>query len=39
MSAFTAKSNDWVIKYTQLFPTRQEAMRREKEIKNKKSRK
>ncbi|MEI9955609.1 MAG: GIY-YIG nuclease family protein [Ferruginibacter sp.] len=29
----------WVIKYSEEFPTRMDAMKREKEIKNKKSRK
>ncbi len=38
-SKSTKKTNDWVIKYTEKFGTRQEAMRREREIKNKKSKK
>ncbi|MBX2907866.1 MAG: GIY-YIG nuclease family protein [Taibaiella sp.] len=39
MSTFTSKTNDWVVKYFESFPTREAAMKREKEIKNKKSRK
>ena len=38
-SKSTKKSNDWVIKYSETFATRKEAMNRELEIKNKKSRK
>ena len=38
-SNFTSKATDWELKFSQLFDTRQEAMKREKEIKNKKSRK
>lgn len=32
-------ANDWKIRYSETFDTRSEAMKREKEIKNKKSRK
>ncbi len=39
ISTFTAKASDWVIKYSESFPTRDAAMKREKEIKSKKSRK
>ncbi|MBS1760963.1 MAG: GIY-YIG nuclease family protein [Bacteroidetes bacterium] len=39
LSSFTAKANDWILKYSEQFATREEAMAREKEIKNKKSRK
>ena len=39
ISGFTSKSDDWVLKYQEQFPTRETAMKREKEIKNKKSRK
>ena len=38
-SKSTKKANDWVVKYTEEFGTRAEAMKRELEIKNKKSRK
>ena len=38
-SKSTKKANDWVLKYTEAFGTRGEAMKRELEIKNKKSRK
>ena len=38
-SKSTKKANDWVVKYTEGFGTRAEAMKRELEIKNKKSRK
>ena len=38
-SKSTKKANDWQIKYTEEFETRQDAARRELEIKNKKSRK
>ncbi len=36
-SKSTKKANDWVIRYTEKFELRQEAMHREREIKNKKS--
>ncbi len=36
-SKSTKKANDWVIRYTEKFESRQEAMHREREIKNKKS--
>lgn len=36
---FTGKANDWVVKYTEIFTTKELAMRREKNIKNWKSRK
>jgi putative endonuclease len=39
MSAFTAKASDWVLKYSESFPDRESAIKREKEIKSKKSRK
>lgn len=39
ISTFTAKANDWTLKYLEILPTREAAMKREKEIKNKKSRK
>ena len=38
-SKSTKKANDWVLKYTEKFESRQEAVRRELEIKHKKSRK
>jgi putative endonuclease len=38
-SKSTKKANDWVVRYTEEFDSRQEAMRRELEIKKKKSRK
>ena len=38
-SAFTSKTEDWVIVYQQQFQTRKEARDRETEIKKKKSRK
>jgi len=39
LSTYTAKANDWELKYTQHFDSRTEAMKRETEIKKKKSRK
>ena len=39
ISTFTAKASDWQLKYSEVYPTRETAMKREKEIKNKKSRK
>jgi putative endonuclease len=36
---FTQKAKDWVVKYVQFFSTKAEAMAREKQIKNWKSRK
>jgi putative endonuclease len=39
ISSFTAKANDWVLKYKEEFPDRISAITREKEIKTKKSRK
>ena len=39
ISDFTAKTNDWQLKYTESFADRKGAISREKEIKNKKSRK
>ncbi|APD05936.1 hypothetical protein UJ101_00389 [Flavobacteriaceae bacterium UJ101] len=36
---FTGKTNDWVILYREVFANQREAIKREKEIKNKKSRK
>jgi len=38
-SKSTKKATDWVLKYTEEFGTRGEAMKRELEIKSKKSRK
>jgi putative endonuclease len=38
-SKSTKKANDWVIYYTEEFESRQDAVRRELDIKNKKSRK
>ena len=38
-SKSTKKANDWILKYTEEFESRQKAMSRELEIKNKKSRK
>jgi putative endonuclease len=38
-SSFTSKANDWQLKFKQPFDTRESAILREKEIKNKKSRK
>ncbi|MES2837751.1 MAG: GIY-YIG nuclease family protein [Bacteroidota bacterium] len=35
---FTGGLGDWELKYSEQFPTKQEAMKREKEIKNWKSR-
>jgi putative endonuclease len=39
ISTFTAKAQDWVLLYRQEFETREEARKREFEIKKKKSRK
>jgi putative endonuclease len=39
ISTFTAKASDWKIMFTQQFNSREEAHKRELEIKNKKSRK
>jgi len=39
MSDFTSKTNDWQLKYTEIFANRKQAISREREIKNKKSRK
>jgi len=36
-STFTSKTSDWKIKYSEAFDTRHAAMRREKEVKMKKS--
>ena len=38
-SKSTKKTNDWVVRYTEEFDSKQAAMYRESEIKNKKSRK
>ena len=38
ISDFTSRTSDWEMKYTESFPDRQLAMKREKEIKKKKSR-
>ena len=37
ISTFTSKADDWELKYSEQFPTRELAMKREKEIKKKKS--
>jgi putative endonuclease len=39
ISHYTAKASDWKLEYTEPFETRQLAMKRETEIKKKKSRK
>ena len=39
ISSFTAKATDWVLKYQEEYSSREEAMKREREIKGKKSRK
>jgi putative endonuclease len=39
ISTFTSKANDWELCYVEKFETRELAMKREKEIKHKKSRK
>ena len=39
ISAFTSKANDWTLVYKESFPTRENAHKREREIKKKKSRK
>jgi len=39
ISTYTSKASDWIIKYTENFSDRESAMKREREIKNKKSRK
>ena len=39
ISDFTAKTNDWQLRYTESFADGKRAISREKEIKNKKSRK
>jgi len=39
ISTYTSKANDWVIKYSEPFNSREEAMNRETAIKKKKSRK
>ena len=39
ISEYTSKATDWEIKYKESFHTRPKAMKREKEIKDKKSRK
>jgi putative endonuclease len=38
-SKSTKKANDWIVKYTEQFESRKEAMERELEIKKKKSKK
>ncbi len=38
-SHFTSQVNDWILKYSEQYPTKSEAMQREYEIKRKKSRK
>jgi len=38
ISDFTSRTSDWEMKYSESFPNRQHAMKREKEIKKKKSR-
>jgi putative endonuclease len=39
VSSYTSKCADWEVKYTEPFDDRESAIKREKEIKNKKSRK
>jgi putative endonuclease len=39
ISDFSAKASDWVLKHVEHFETRELAMKRERQIKNKKSRK
>ena len=39
ISDYTSKAADWTLKYVETFSTRQLAMKREREIKQKKSRK
>ena len=39
ISTFTDKANDWVLQHSEPFPTREDAHKRELEIKGKKSRK
>jgi putative endonuclease len=39
ISTFTANTSDWLLKYSETFDSRELAMKREKEIKRKKSRK
>ncbi|OWW24264.1 hypothetical protein B4Q04_15530 [Zobellia sp. OII3] len=36
---FTSRAKDWAVKYTESYPTRTEALRRERQIKKWKSRK
>jgi putative endonuclease len=38
ISNYTSKAKDWQLKYPEEFPTREQAMKREREIKAKKSR-
>ena len=38
-STYTAKANDWVLKYSELYETRKECLDRERKIKATKSRK
>lgn len=39
ISDYTSKANDWVVAYTESYSTREEARKRELEVKKKKSRK
>ncbi|MGC4234547.1 MAG: GIY-YIG nuclease family protein [Niabella sp.] len=39
ISTYTSKARDWMIKYTESFDSREQAMAREREIKKRKSRK
>jgi putative endonuclease len=39
ISTFTSKASDWIIRHIEQCQSREQAMKREKEIKNKKSRK
>jgi len=39
LSTFTAKASDWTLAYKEEFETREEAAKRERQIKKKKSRK
>ena len=39
ISIYTSKASDWTLKHYELYPNRESAMQREREIKRKKSRK
>ena len=38
ISDYTSSASDWILKYSERYPSRELAMKREKEIKKKKSR-